>query len=173
MDEFRLPSPTATGPSSLRAWKEAGVRPVSAFRPKSAFLTWVAEDLLAALDGIEPGIQRAYFTPSKPGDALNEASALPDMNWACDILSRVDFGKPFWQDITPAAGKQFECAFDHIGNRKTTGWNGVHESISDSGTEPFPDFLSTGDLCSCCIHRTQAGQAPCPRSSCQPASDSP
>lgn len=37
-----------------------------------------------------------------------------------DDLGQVKSGKKYWRDGTPAAGQQFEYAFDDIGNRKQT-----------------------------------------------------
>ena len=43
------------------------------------------------------------------------------MNWAYDNLGQVTLGKLSWQDGTPVAGQQFECAFHDLGYRKTAG----------------------------------------------------
>jgi hypothetical protein len=65
------------------------------------------------------------------------------MNWRYDNLGQVPSGKRFWQDDIPAAGQQFEYAFDDFGNRKTAGQGGDHECIPNSGTDPFPFLLLT------------------------------
>jgi hypothetical protein len=59
------------------------------------------------------------------------------MNCAYDSLGQVSSGKGVWQDGTPVAGQQFECAFDDIDNPKRAGRGGDHECIPNTGTDPF------------------------------------
>jgi hypothetical protein len=61
----------------------------------------------------------------------------PSRNYQYDNTGQVSSGKRCLQDGAPVAGRQFESAFEDIGNRKTAGRGGDGQCIPHSGIDPF------------------------------------